>query len=68
MQHTVEPVQFLRIEDMMKKFGLKSRAAFWRMRKRGDIPSPIIKSPPMWREEDLKAFYDERAKEIASNN
>lgn len=52
--------EFLRIEDMMKKFGV-NRKQFWSMRKRGDIPKPVIKSPPTWREKDVDAFYDKRA-------
>lgn len=60
-QPVEEKKEFLRIPDMMKKLNLKSRKQLWLRRKNGDVPEPLIKSPPTWRTKDVDAFYDKRA-------
>lgn len=52
--------EFLRIPDMLDKMGGISRKQFWRLRKKGAIPDPVIASPATWRLKDVDAFYDKR--------
>lgn len=58
--------EFLRIDDMIQKLNMNSRKQFWLARRRGDIPAPIIDTPPTWREKDVDAFYDARAQQKMS--
>ncbi len=53
--------EFLRIEDMLVKMGGITRKQFWRLRKKGAVPEPVIESPATWRLKDIDAFYDSKA-------
>jgi predicted DNA-binding transcriptional regulator AlpA len=52
--------EFLKINDMLEKLGV-TRTQFWRMRKSGDVPPPVIKNPQMWLASKVTEFYENRA-------
>ena len=52
--------EFLKINDMLEKLGV-TRTQFWRMRKAGDVPPPVIKHPQMWLASKVTEFYENRA-------
>lgn len=52
--------EFLKINDMLEKLGV-TRTQFWRMRKAGEVPPPVIKNPQMWLASKVNAFYENRA-------
>ncbi|OQW79629.1 MAG: hypothetical protein BVN35_02030 [Proteobacteria bacterium ST_bin11] len=52
--------EFLKISDMLEKLGV-TRTQFWRMRKAGEVPPPVIKNPQMWLASKVNAFYENRA-------
>ncbi|WP_445366717.1 helix-turn-helix transcriptional regulator [Methylomonas sp. BW4-1] len=52
--------EFLKISDMLEKLGV-TRTQFWRMRKAGEVPPPVIKNPQMWLASKVNAFYESRA-------
>ena len=52
--------EFLKIKDMLEKLGV-TRTQFWRMRKAGDVPPPVIKNPQMWLASKVTEFYENRA-------
>ena len=54
--------EFLKINDMMEKLGV-TRTQFWKMRKAGDVPSPVVKNPQMWLASKVTEFYENRASE-----
>jgi predicted DNA-binding transcriptional regulator AlpA len=54
--------EFLKIKDMLEKLGV-TRTQFWRMRKAGDVPPPVIKNPQMWLASKVTEFYEKRASE-----
>ena len=54
--------EFLKINDMLKKLGV-TRTQFWRMRKAGEVPLPVIKNPQMWLASKVTEFYENRASE-----
>ena len=54
--------EFLKINDMLQKLGV-TRTQFWRMRKAGDVPPPVIKNPQMWLASKVTEFYENRASE-----
>lgn len=58
--------EFLKINDMLEKFGV-TRTQFWRMRKAGDVPPPVIKNPQMWLASSVKEFYENRVSEHQSS-
>lgn len=57
--------EFLKIKDMLEKLGV-TRTQFWRMRKAGDVPPPVIKNPQMWLASKVTEFYEKRASEQQS--
>ena len=59
--------EFLKINDMVKKLGV-TRTQFWKMRKAGDVPPPVIKNPQMWLASKVTEFYENRASEQQSLN
>ncbi|WGS85149.1 hypothetical protein [Methylomonas sp. UP202] len=56
---TAKEKEFLKINDMIKKLGV-TRTQFWRMRKAGDVPPPVIRNPQMWLASQVKEFYERR--------
>ena len=52
--------EFLKIGDMVAKLGV-TRTQFWKMRKAGDVPPPVIKNPQMWLASKVMEFYEKRA-------
>ena len=56
---TAKEKEFLKINDMVEKLGV-TRTQFWRMRKAGDVPPPIIRNPQMWLASQVKEFYERR--------
>lgn len=58
--------EFLKINDMLKKLGV-TRTQFWRMRKAGEVPLPVIKNPQMWLASKVTEFYENRASEQKSS-
>ncbi|MEQ1638999.1 MAG: hypothetical protein ABL903_20245 [Methylococcales bacterium] len=52
--------EFLKISDMVAKLGV-TRTQFWKMRKAGEVPPPVIKSPQMWLATKVIEFYEDRA-------
>ena len=55
-----EVKEFLKINDMMEKLGV-TRTQFWRMRKAGEVPPPVIDNPQMWLASKVTEFYENRA-------
>jgi len=53
--------EFLKINDMVEKLGV-TRTQFWRMRKAGEVPPPVIRNPQMWLASQIKEFYERRVK------
>lgn len=51
--------EFLKINDMVEKLGV-TRTQFWRMRKAGEVPPPVIRNPQMWLASQIKEFYERR--------
>jgi predicted DNA-binding transcriptional regulator AlpA len=58
--------EFLKINDMLKKLGV-TRTQFWRMRKAGEVPLPVIKNPQMWLASKVTEFYENRASKQQSS-
>ena len=58
--------EFLKINDMLEKLGV-TRTQFWRMRKAGDVPPPVIKNPQMWLASKVTEFYENRASKQQSS-
>ena len=58
--------EFLKIKDMLVKLGV-TRTQFWKMRKAGDVPSPVIKNPQMWLASKVTEFYENRASQPQSS-
>lgn len=56
---TAKEKEFLKISDMIEKLGV-TRTQFWRMRKAGDVPPPVIRNPQMWLASQVKEFYERR--------
>ena len=52
--------EFLKISDMLVKMGV-TRTQFWKMRKAGDAPPPVIKKHQMWLASKVTEFYENRA-------
>jgi predicted DNA-binding transcriptional regulator AlpA len=52
--------EFLKIKDMLIKLGV-TRTQFWKMRKAGDVPPPVVKHPKMWLASKVDEFYEKRA-------
>jgi predicted DNA-binding transcriptional regulator AlpA len=52
--------EFLKISDMVAKLGV-TRTQFWKMRKAGEVPPPVIKNPQMWLATKVMEFYENRA-------
>ena len=52
--------EFLKINDMLAKFGV-TRTQFWKMRKAGEMPPPVIKNPQMWLASKVMEFYENRS-------
>lgn len=61
-----EEKEFLKINDMLKKLGV-TRTQFWRMRKAGEVPLPVIKNPQMWLASKVTEFYENRASKQQSS-
>ncbi|WP_262965450.1 hypothetical protein [Methylobacter psychrophilus] len=57
---TQKDKEFLKISDMLIKMGV-TRTQFWKMRKAGDVPPPVIKNPQMWLASKVTEFYEDRA-------
>jgi predicted DNA-binding transcriptional regulator AlpA len=57
---TQKDKEFLKISDMLIKMGV-TRTQFWKMRKAGDVPPPVIKNPQMWLASKVTEFYKDRA-------
>ncbi len=57
---TQKDKEFLKISDMLIKMGV-TRTQFWKMRKVGDVPPPVIKNPQMWLASKVTEFYEDRA-------
>ena len=57
--------EFLKISDMLVKMGV-TRIQFWKMRKAGDVPPPVIKNPQMWLTSKVTEFYENRASQELS--
>lgn len=57
--------EFLKIKDMLEKLGV-TRTQFWRMRKAGEVPPPVINNPQMWLASKVTEFYENRASEQQS--
>ncbi|MBE0434748.1 MAG: helix-turn-helix domain-containing protein [Methylomicrobium sp.] len=53
---------FLTAAELMQTLKVNSKTTFWRMRKRGDVPEPTIKSPLRWRKSEFESYYQERQK------
>jgi len=60
-----EVKEFLKINDMMEKLGV-TRTQFWRMRKAGEVPPPVVDNPQMWLASKVTEFYENRASERQS--
>lgn len=45
---------------MVAKLGV-TRTQFWKMRKAGEVPPPVIKNPQMWLATKVMEFYENRA-------
>ena len=58
---TAKENEFLKINDMIEKLGV-TRSQFWRMRKAGEVPPPVIRNPQMWLSSQIKEFYERRVK------
>ena len=58
--------EFLKLKDMLVKLGV-TRTQFWKMRKAGDVPSPVIKNPQMWLASKVTEFYENRASQQQSS-
>ncbi|PPD31865.1 MAG: hypothetical protein CTY19_12745 [Methylomonas sp.] len=58
---TAKEKEFLKINDMVEKLGV-TRTQFWRMRKAGEVPQPVIRNPQMWLASQIKEFYERRVK------
>jgi predicted DNA-binding transcriptional regulator AlpA len=58
--------EFLKINDMLKKLGV-TRTQFWRMRKAGEVPLPVIKNPQLWLASKVTEFYENRASKQQSS-
>jgi predicted DNA-binding transcriptional regulator AlpA len=52
--------EFLKICDMVVKLGV-TRTQFWKMRKAGEVPPPVIKNPQMWLATKVMELYEDRA-------
>lgn len=61
----VSAKEFLKIKDMLEKLGV-TRTQFWRMRKAGEVPPPVINNPQMWLASKVTEFYENRASEQQS--
>jgi predicted DNA-binding transcriptional regulator AlpA len=61
-----EVKEFLKINDMMLKLGV-TRSQFWKMRKAGEVPLPVINNPQMWLASKVTEFYENRASEQKSS-
>ena len=44
----------------MKKLGV-TRSQFWKMRKVGDVPPPVINNPQMWLASKVTEFYEKQS-------
>lgn len=61
-----EEKEFLKINDMLKKLGV-TRTQFWRMRKAGEVPLPVINNPQMWLASKVTEFYENRTSKQQSS-
>jgi predicted DNA-binding transcriptional regulator AlpA len=48
-----KPKEYLSIDDYRNLLGI-SRSQFWRLRKNGKIPNPVIENPPRWRRSQVE--------------
>lgn len=56
----VNEKEFLKITDMVTKLGV-TRSQFWKMRKAGEVPPPVITHPQMWLAVKVDEFYESKA-------